>query len=143
MKIYKRILAFVLALMIAASAILLVSCSSEKEKETTTAPASTEQTFAYTIHFVCVDAEGKQTTREIKTNEKFLRGALEQEKLVKGTETEYGLNISEVCGIRADWTLDGAYWAIYVGEEYAQTGVDAIELQDGATYKFVYTKADA
>ena len=44
-------------------------------------------------------------------------------------------------GIKADYTADGAYWALYIGEEYARTGVDTTPITDGQTYKFVYTKA--
>ena len=161
MKSFKRILPLFLALMIAASAILLASCASDKKDDATAsaAPASetatgtaaetaaatasqsaseTAVTYAYTINFVCVDAEGKETAKEIKTNEKFLRGALEQEGLIKGTETEFGLMVNEVCGIVADYAADGAYWALYIGDEYAQTGVDTTELVSGTTYKFVY-----
>ena len=167
---YVKILSILLALMIAASAILVSCGSSEtpatKTPETTTAAVSTteapktetptvtptpeptptpiacstEQTTV-TITFICVDAEGKEITKSITTAEKFLRGALEQENLIKGDESEWGLMVSEVCGIRADYTLDGAYWSLYIGDEYAQTGVDATEIADGGVYKFVYTKA--
>ena len=164
----RRILSFILVLMIAASAIALVSCAEKKteaqptaaaqttpvektaateetaEEQTTVAESTTatadEKTTSH-ITFIVVDAEGKETTFEIDTEEEFLRGALEAKELIKGDESEYGLMVNEVNGIRADYTADGAYWALYIGEEYAMTGVDSTPITDGATYKFVYTKA--
>ena len=166
----RRILSFILALMIAASAIALVSCAEKKtEAKPTTAAAQTtvkeqttaneqttpeEQTTAEAqttatadekttshITFIVIDADGKETTFEIDTEQEFLRGALEEKELIKGDESEYGLMVNEVNGIKADYTADGAYWALYIGEEYAMTGVDTTPITDGQTYKFVYTKA--
>ena len=155
----KRILSFLLVLMIAASAIALVSCADKKTTEaakqstpepekTTAAPATTEpekttvdEKESSHIIFLVVDADGKETKFEIDTDEEFLRGALEKENLIKGDESEYGLMVNEVNGIRADYTADGAYWALYIGEEFAMTGVDTTPITDGQTYKFVYTKA--
>ncbi len=148
MKKFNKILSLLVALMIAVSAILLVSCGTQKTTDTEGAskqesPAGTpsSEQFAYTITFLVVDAEGKTETFEIQTNEKYLRGALESRGLIKGSESSYGMMVTEVNGIRADYTLDGAYWALYIGEDYAMEGVDKTELRDGAIYKFVYTKA--
>ena len=49
--------------------------------------------------------------------------------------------ISHVDGERAVYEEDGAYWALYVGEEYATNGVELTPIEDGATYKLVYTPA--
>ena len=163
----RRILSFILVLMIAASAIALVSCAEKKTEAQPTAAAQTtpvektaateetageqttvaesttatadEKTTSH-ITFIVVDAEGKETTFEIDTEEEFLRGALEAKELIKGDESEYGLMVNEVNGIKADYTADCAYWALYIGEEYAMTGVDTTPITDGQTYKFVYTK---
>ena len=45
-----------------------------------------------------------------------------------------------VDGETADWNTDGAYWAIYIGEEYATTGVSETPVTDGVVYKLVYEK---
>ena len=44
-----------------------------------------------------------------------------------------------VNGITADGATENAYWAFYIGEEYAQTGVDATEIVAGTTYTFAKT----
>lgn len=47
--------------------------------------------------------------------------------------------VTTVNGITADWDTEKAYWAFYIGEEYAQTGVDATEIVAGTTYTFAKT----
>jgi len=41
--------------------------------------------------------------------------------------------------ITADWEAEKAYWAFYIGEEYAQTGVDATDIVADTEYSFVKT----
>ena len=87
-----------------------------------------------------VDDKGESTKFTIETAEEFLRGALEQEKLVEGEDGPYGLYIKKVNGISADYNTDGAYWQVFEGETAAMTGVEKIKLKDGGLYKLVYTK---
>ena len=61
------------------------------------------------------------------------------EGLVEGDDSEYGLMIHTVDGEKASWEENGAYWALYVGEEYAMTGVDSTPVSDGDTFKLAYT----
>ena len=61
--------------------------------------------------------------------------------LVPGyTSEEYGFTIEAVDGITLDWSKDGAYWALYEGDEYATTSASGIVLVDGGIYKLVYEK---
>jgi 16S rRNA (cytosine1402-N4)-methyltransferase len=50
------------------------------------------------------------------------------------------LGIEGVDGIVLDWATDGAYWALYEGEEYATESAAGIVLTDGSVYKLVYEK---
>ncbi|MBO5248233.1 MAG: DUF4430 domain-containing protein [Clostridia bacterium] len=95
---------------------------------------------AVTITVDVVGSDGNTTTFTIETSHKYLRGALEQENLVTGDESTYGLYIKTVNGELADYNVNGAYWAVYEGDTQAMTGVDEIELTDGGHYKLVYTK---
>ena len=47
--------------------------------------------------------------------------------------------VRSVNGITADWEAEKAYWAFYIGEEYAQTGVDATDIVADTEYSFVKT----
>ena len=89
-----------------------------------------------------VEAEENKVTFTIKTDAETLGDALLENKLVEGDSSEYGLFITSVNGIKADFTADGSYWAFYIGDEYATTGVDGEKL-DGTkdtVYRLVYTK---
>lgn len=53
---------------------------------------------------------GDDTTFTIHTDEEYLRGALEQEDLIEGTESEYGLYVLTVDGETADES-EQQWWA--------------------------------
>ena len=79
----------------------------------------------------------------MNTDQEFLRGALDElaqsaDFSVEGTESEYGLYIMAINGETADYDADGAYWSIYVNNEYGMYGVDTQPVTDGDVYSFVY-----
>ena len=45
-----------------------------------------------------------------------------------------------VDGEKADWSVDQSYWALYIGDDYATTGVDTTPIHDGDSFKLVYTR---
>jgi len=45
-----------------------------------------------------------------------------------------------VDGVTADFDKDGAYWALYIGGEYAMTGPGETILQPDTAYEFRYEK---
>ena len=88
------------------------------------------------VTVVTTDLEGKETTHTIKTDAATVGEALIEEGLIKGHTTDYGLYVDEVNGIALDWEKDGKYWAFYINGEYAMTGVDTTDVEDGAVYTF-------
>ena len=78
----------------------------------------------------------------VSTDETTIGAALLSLGLIEGEQGDYGLMVTTIDGVRADYTLDGAYWAFYVNGEYAMTGVDATEIAVGNSYHFTYTPAD-
>ena len=128
----QRFLSFALCLvLIAAMALLTVGCNNKRDED------GSEKSFT----FIVVDAAGKETKFDITTTKTTVGDALLEEGLIEGEDGQYGLYVKKVNGISADYNVDGAYWSFYVGNDYAQTGVDSTDIEDGATYKFVYTKA--
>ena len=87
-----------------------------------------------------VTAEDKTITFTIHTDAENLRGALEENGLVSGDESEYGLYVKVVNGMTADFDVDQAYWAFYKDGEMMNTGVDGATIADGEHYELVYTK---
>ena len=67
--------------------------------------------------------------------------ALLEQELIVGEELPFGLYVTEVNGMRADYDLDKAYWMLTVGGVPAATGVDGTEVTAGECYAFVYTEA--
>lgn len=90
--------------------------------------------------FVVVDADGKETEFTVKTDADTVGKALLDANLIAGEDSEYGLYVKTVNGITADYDTDGSYWAFYINGEYAMTGVDSTEIEDGATYMFKVEK---
>ena len=90
--------------------------------------------------FVVVDGKGKEKTFEIHTDKTTVGEALLELKLIEGEEQSYGLYVKKVNGITADYDVDRTYWAFYINGEMAMTGVDATEIENGATYSFKVAK---
>ena len=87
-----------------------------------------------------VAAEEKTVTFTVHTDETTVGAALLAHGLIAGDESEYGLYVKVVNGITADYDVDQSYWGFYIDGEYAMTGVDSIEITEGAVYRLVYTK---
>lgn len=97
---------------------------------------------AHRFYFTVTFADGTAKAYDIATDETTVGAALAALDLAQGERTQYGLYVKTIGGVRADYTLDGAYWAFYIDGEYAMTGVDSTDITDGSTYAFVYTPAD-
>ena len=92
------------------------------------------------FNFVVVDAEGNETYFEIHTDKTTVGEALLEVKLIEGEAGPYGLYVKTVNGITADYDVDQTYWAFYINGEMAMTGVDATDVEAGATYSFKVEK---
>lgn len=80
------------------------------------------------------EQDGNETAFEIHTDKATVGEALLELDLIAGEESEYGLYVKTVNGITADYDVDGTYWAFYINGEYASTGVDATDIEDGGSY---------
>lgn len=94
---------------------------------------------AKTVTVEVVHKDGSEKAFTYHTDEEYLGAVLLAEGLVEGENSEYGLMIMVVDGETADWSVDQSYWAFYIGEEYATTGVDTTPVTDGASYSLVHT----
>ena len=137
----KRIAALTLALLLS---LALAACGAGSGGGIWEGAKYTEDTElgagAGTISFECT-AEGRTVTFTIHTDAEFLRGALEENGLIAGDESEFGLYVKTVNGMTADYDADGLYWSLYVGGKYATSGVDTTPVTDGGSYAFVCEEA--
>lgn len=91
-----------------------------------------------TIAVAVIHGDGTQKDFSISTDSENLRGALEQENLVQGEESEYGLYILTVDGETAD-TAQQQWWCITKGGEMLMTGADDTMIADGESYELTFT----
>ena len=130
------ILSLMLIIALTAAAFVMTSCG---KNENTPEVTGTEEK-AVTITVTVVWADGSSTDYAITTTEKTLYGAMSGEGLIGGEDGPYGFYLKEVNGIRADYDLDGAYWALYKNGEMMMTGMESENIADGGRYSIVYTK---
>lgn len=120
-----------------------VESQSEQQKENLTAKTyedgevigEGEKSFI----FIVKDHDGEKRFT-VNTDETIVGKALLATGIIAGEDGEYGLYVKTVNGVTADYDKDGEYWAFYVDGEYAQTGVDQTELQEGSEYSFKIEK---
>jgi len=79
-------------------------------------------------------ADGESKTVEIQTDANYLREALEEEDLIEGKESDYGLFIMTVDNITADEAAQ-QWWCITKGGENVNTSVDDTPIEDGGHYE--------
>lgn len=120
----KSILALAIVLVLAVAALIV----SQAMKPDT-------QEGGKTITVNVVHLEGGETSYTITTDEEYLRGALEQENLIAGTESEYGLYVLTVDGETAD-EGNQEWWGYSVNGAFAEYGVDSQPIADGDVYDF-------
>ena len=101
-----------------------------------TRPETQQGSKAITVTVIHKDKTEKTFTYH--TDEEFLDKVLLAECLIEGKEDQYGLIIEKVDGEAAIWETDNAYWTLYIGEEYATTGISATPVYDGSTFKLIY-----
>ena len=91
--------------------------------------------------FTVVDADGNSTeiTLTITDGEK-LSDALAAAGVISEEEAAAGF-VTTVNGVTADYNADGAWWCLTdAAGEMTTVGVADIELHDGDSYAFTYTK---
>lgn len=109
-------------------------------------PKASEGTKSYTVNVV--DDEGVTTTYTGKTDAEYLSELMDE--LVEegnfsydGDSSEYGLYITTINDVIAEYATNGAYWSIYVNGEYGQYGAQSQPVADGDEFSFVYEVYDA
>ena len=97
-----------------------------------------EQAVNKNITVTVVHKDESKKDFAINTSAENLRAACEEQGLIAGDESEYGLYVKTVDGETAD---DAAqeWWCITKGGEMLMTGVDDTVIADGESYEFTLT----
>ena len=83
-------------------------------------PKTQTGTKAYTVEVV--DNNGDKKSYQGKTDAEYLSGLMDEltaegDFSYEGTQSDYGLYITTINGVTADYDKDKAYWSIYVNGE--------------------------
>ena len=160
MRNFKSLIALILCIvLIAAVALFAVGCKTTEGEnpETTDATTTEADTTAHDttadedgatvigegekqFTFTVVDGEGNETVFTVNTDKETVGDALLELELIEGEDGDYGLYVKKVNGIVADYDVDKTYWAFYVNGEYAMSGVDSTNIENGAEYAFKVEK---
>jgi len=92
-----------------------------------------------TVTVEVVHSDGNTAAFTYRTDEMYLGELLEEEGLISGSDSEYGLFVDTVDGETAVYEKDGAWWSLSCDGEDAQTGADSVALRDGSVYTWTYT----
>lgn len=146
----KRLLSFILCIVLVAAMALFAGCSDSKKTETPSENITeqSEQTADVKelgegntkFDFSVVDKDGNETKFVVKTDKKTVGEALLDAGLIEGEDGPYGLYVKKVNGITADFETDGTYWGFFVNDAMAPAGVDMTEIKDGESYAFKVSK---
>lgn len=90
------------------------------------------------IEVAVIFGDGTASNHAIKTSEEFLRGALEQEKLISGEENQYGLFVKTVDGVTVDDSKQ-EWWFFSKDGQMLETGVDTTPIADGDHFEITLT----
>ncbi|MCR5596300.1 MAG: DUF4430 domain-containing protein [Lachnospiraceae bacterium] len=101
------------------------------------------QTGSKAVKVEVTDNNGQTKSYDVKTDAEFLSQVMDELSAAgdfsyEGTNGDYGLYITAINGVTADYDADGAYWSIMVNGEYGMYGADSQPVADGDTFGFVY-----
>lgn len=121
---------------IIAAAILIILVVAALLIYNTCKPVGQEGSKALVVTVVHGDGTSKEF--RIATDAEYLRGALEEQKLIEGSESEYGMYVTVVDGETADESLQ-QWWCFTKDGEMLMTGVDTTPIADGEHYEITLT----
>ena len=90
------------------------------------------------ITVTVVHKDGTEKTFTYRTDAEYLDQVLLAEGLIEGYNDQYGFVVEKVDGEAAIWETDSAYWSLYIGQEYATTGISSTPVYDGSEFRLVY-----
>lgn len=90
------------------------------------------KSFTFTAFF----PDGTHKTYELKSDMNTVGDVLIKEGIISGEKGAYGLYVKKVCDVTLDADKDKMYWAFYVNDSYATSGVDTTKIEEGFKYSF-------
>lgn len=135
----KLIKVSILSLALLLLTVCLISCSGDDLWKNATYKTDTELGNGETTITVDVVYNEHTVKFTVKTDKTTLADALLEHGIIEGEDGQFGIYIKKTNGIEVSDAIR-TYWAIYIGENMAMTGADGINIENGASYRFVYEK---
>lgn len=85
-----------------------------------------------------VHKDGSEKSFAYETDQEYLGQLLKEERLISGTEDQFGIFVDTVDGETAVWEVDSGWWSLSCNGEDAQEGVDQVVIEDGSVYTWTY-----
>lgn len=133
----KKIVSFLLCFAMACCLLVGFSCKNPNAKH------DGEKTVTIEVNYGPLERANERFT--LTTEKYYVLDALNKCKNFyadfdfKGDDTGYGLFITEINGVFAEYNTNKAYWAFYVNGDYASFGVSTQTIADKDVILFVYT----
>lgn len=104
-------------------------------------PKTQQGAKSFTVEVIDDQGESKKYTGH--TDAEYLRQALEELDgfTMEGSESQYGLYVETVNGVKADYNANGSYWSFYVNGALCNYGVDSQPVADGDAFTIQYEAA--
>lgn len=108
------------------------------QTEHTESPANPTEKKAFQV--VVVHKDGTTKELSLETEAEYLGAALLTAGVVEAEENLFGMHIKKADGEKAVFEEDCAYWAVYIGENFATKSTDLTPVEQDKVYKLVYTE---
>lgn len=96
---------------------------------------------AKSITIEIIDDAQNSTVYEVNTDAEFLAEAMEDAEGLEFSGYEdpaYGLTITTINGVTADFNTGNAYWSYYVNDDYCNYGASSQPVEDGDAFVIRY-----
>lgn len=113
------------------------------EDDVTTAANTPEVrgTGAVSFNLTVTDLDGTKKEFIVKTDKKNVADALVEVGLISGQDSEYGLLVDTVDGVKAVYS-EGSWWAFLVDGKMSEVGASSVSVTEGLQVEWKRTKAE-
>lgn len=106
-------------------------------------PKPAASTGSKQVEVTVRDDKGEEKGYQVNTDAEYLIQVLDELKqggefTYEGTDGDYGMYITSVNGLEANYDVNQAFWSIYVNGEYGSYGVSDQPVNDGDQFMLAY-----
>jgi len=138
MKIFKKFLPVIVLTVVAF--VMFAGCNENGEPPTPAGDVVSIGTGSTVFRFEMVDEDNNLFAWDVHTDEVSVGMALFHLGLIDGEQHSWGLMVTMVNGIVADFNDGGAWWRFDIDGQMALEGIGDTLIEDGVTYSLVFNR---